>query len=133
MTLPANGNLKVSKNKAMKVMKFRYTDLISFLKELFSFVCAESCCVSAFSSRDELGLFLIGVRGLLIAVASLVSERLLLSTGSVAVAWSTGLVAPWCGGSSWSRDRTQVPCVGRWIPNHWTTREVFLISFPEFT
>ena len=47
-------------------MKLRYTDLISFLKELFSFVCAESCCASAFSSRDELGLFLIGVHGLLL-------------------------------------------------------------------
>ena len=27
-------------------------------------------------------------------------------------------------GSSWTRDRTRVPCIGRWIPNHWTTREV---------
>ena len=26
--------------------------------------------------------------------------------------------------SSLTRDRTQVPCIGRWILNHWTTREV---------
>ena len=27
-------------------------------------------------------------------------------------------------GSSWTRDRTCVPCIGRQILNHWTTREV---------
>ena len=26
--------------------------------------------------------------------------------------------------SSWTRDRTCVPCIGRRIPNHWTNREV---------
>ena len=26
--------------------------------------------------------------------------------------------------SSLTRDRTSVPCIGRQIPNHWTTREV---------
>ena len=26
--------------------------------------------------------------------------------------------------SSRTRDRTHVPCVGRWILTHWTTREV---------
>ena len=36
----------------------------------------------------------------------------------------TGLGAPWHGASSQSRDRTLVPCTGRWILNHWTTREV---------
>ena len=30
--------------------------------------------------------------------------------------------------SSQTRDRTRVPCVGRWIPNHWTTREVPILS-----
>ena len=25
--------------------------------------------------------------------------------------------------SSWTRDRTCVPCIGRQTPNHWTTRE----------
>ena len=27
-------------------------------------------------------------------------------------------------GSSWTRDQTHVPCIGRWILNHWTMREV---------
>jgi len=35
-----------------------------------------------------------------------------------------GLVAPPHVGSSQTRDGTYVPCIGRWILNHWTTREV---------
>ena len=57
------------------------------------------------------------------ALASL----LLWSTGSRAQAqqlWRTGLVALWHAGSSQSRDRTHVPCIGRQILNHCTTREV---------
>ena len=45
--------------------------------------------------------------------------------------WCTGLVAPWHVGSSQTRDRTRVPCIGRWILNHCTTREV-PISFLIF-
>ena len=26
--------------------------------------------------------------------------------------------------SSWTRDQTRIPCIGRWILNHWVTREV---------
>ena len=41
-----------------------------------------------------------------------------------------GLVAPRHVGSSRTRDRTRVPCIGRWTLNHCTTRDVpsFLIS-----
>ena len=35
-----------------------------------------------------------------------------------------GLVAPRHVGSSRTRARTRVPCIGRWILNHCTTREV---------
>ena len=37
-----------------------------------------------------------------------------------------GLAAPRHVGSSHTRDRTGVPCIGRWILNHhpWTTREI---------
>ena len=34
-----------------------------------------------------------------------------------------GLVALWHVGSSWARDWTHVPCIGRRIDNHWTNRE----------
>ena len=37
--------------------------------------------------------------------------------------WCTGLVAPWHVGSSWTRARTRVPCIGRRILNHCATRE----------
>ena len=32
-------------------------------------------------------------------------------------------------GSSWIRDRTCVPCIGRPVCNHWTTREVPICQF----
>ena len=38
--------------------------------------------------------------------------------------WLMGLVTPWHVGSSWTRARTRVPCIGRWILNHWAPREV---------
>ena len=37
--------------------------------------------------------------------------------------WHRGLVVPRHLGSSKTRDRTCVPCIGRLILNHWTTRE----------
>ena len=37
--------------------------------------------------------------------------------------WHTGLVAPRHVGSSQTRARTRVPCIGRQILNHWATRE----------
>ena len=42
-----------------------------------------------------------------------------------------GLVAPWHVGSSWTRARTRVPCIGRWILNHCTTRgaSIFFLIF----
>ena len=56
-------------------------------------------------------------------------QRLLLlqSPGSRAQSqqlWRTGLVAPQPVGSSWTRDRTRVPCIGRRILNHCTTSKV---------
>ena len=46
-------------------------------------------------------------------------------------AW--GFVALQHVGSSWTRDQTHVPCIGRWNPTHCTTEEVlnhtFLSSF----
>ena len=38
--------------------------------------------------------------------------------------WCTGLVALQHVGSSWIKDLTHVPGIGRWVFNHWTTREV---------
>ena len=46
------------------------------------------------------------------------------ATWCLSVAAALSLVAPLHGGSSWTRDWTSVPCIGRQILNHWTTREV---------
>ena len=43
--------------------------------------------------------------------------------------WHTGLVACWHVGSSQTRGRTCVPCIGRWVLNHRTTREVPVSDF----
>ena len=40
-----------------------------------------------------------------------------------------GLSCPRVCGILGTRDQISVPCIGRWILNHWTTREVPLISF----
>ena len=41
--------------------------------------------------------------------------------------WLMGLVAPWHVGSSQTRARTRVSCIGRRILNHCTTREAQLL------
>ena len=43
----------------------------------------------------------------------------------------TGSAAPQHVGSSWTRDRARVPCIARWILNHWAKkeREVSIFSF----
>ena len=65
-----------------------------------------------------------GERGLLAAAASLVVEQQALEHVSFVSCGATGLVTPWHVGSSQTGDRTCVLCVGRWILNRWTTREV---------
>ena len=106
------------------------------------------CCARAFSSCSERGLLFIVVHGLLIVVASLVAEHGLQArglqqlwlagfqqlwlTGFRAQAqqlWCTDLVAPWHGGSSPTRARTRVPCIGRRLLNHCATREAHTIYF----
>ena len=43
--------------------------------------------------------------------------------------WHMGLIAPRHVGSSWTRDQTRVPCIGRQILNHCATREVLYDEF----
>ena len=49
-------------------------------------------------------------------------------SGSVIVAQGLRCSSAW-GKSFQSRDRTCVPCIFRWILNHWTTREALYSSF----
>ena len=75
------------------------------------------------------------VLGILIAVASLVTEHrikmvrlqwLQLPGPGAQAHWllCVGLVPPWHVGSSWTRAQTCVPCIGRQILIHCTSREV---------
>ena len=62
--------------------------------------------------------------------------QLMGSRAWVQQSWCTGLVALWHVESSWTRNRTYVSCIGRWILNHCTTREVpqiFSISSIQIT
>ena len=87
------------------------------------------CCSGAFSSFRERGLFPVEVCGPLTAVASLAADhrpwvcrlQWWLHLDSVAVA--LGLRCSEARGASRTRDQTGVPCIARWILNHWTTRE----------
>ena len=45
--------------------------------------------------------------------------------------WRTGLIAPWHVGSSQTRARTRVPCIGTRILNHCAAREALYIFFGE--
>ena len=41
----------------------------------------------------------------------------------------TGSVTLWQVDSSWTRDQTHAPCIGKWILNHWTTGEILHLFF----
>ena len=77
----------------------------------------------AFSSWVEPGLLFLVVFRLLVEVALLFSEHCHEDWWASVVAVHR-CVAPWHVGSSWTCNRICVPCIGRWIPNHWTIREV---------
>ena len=96
-----------------------------------------------FSSYGKQGLLFVVVGGRLTSVASLVAEHGLQArrlqqlwlTGSRAQAqqlWRMGLVAPQRVGSSRTRARTRVPCIGWRILNHCTTREAWVHFFITF-
>ena len=62
------------------------------------------------------GLLFVVVLGVLIAVASLAADSAVVAHGLSCSPWH---VAP-----SGTRAGSHVPCIGRQILNHWTTREV---------
>ena len=69
------------------------------------------------------GSSLVVLHGLLIVVASFVAERGLQAHG-LQYLQHPGLVAVRHVESSWIRDRTHVPCIGRQILMHCSSREV---------
>ena len=87
-------------------------------------------CARAFSSCGKWGPLFIAVRGPLTIAASLVAEHRL-QTRRLSNCGSWGPAALRHVGSSQTRARTHVPCIGRQIVNHCATREVlsFLLTF----
>ena len=73
----------------------------------------------AAASRGQL---FAAVRGLLIVVASLADHRL--QAHGLRWLWYVGLVVLRHVESSQTREQTHIPCTGRWILIHCTTREV---------
>ena len=73
---------------------------------------------------------LVVVWGLLIAMASLVAEHRLSVSGSVVVAHGFSCPVACIILVPWARNPTHALCIGRWVLNHWTTREVpWLLMF----
>ena len=81
----------------------------------------------------------VAVHGLSLVSGSCGYFSLWFSSFSWCGAWALGaraqqlqdmsLVAQWHVGSSQIRHQIHVPCIGKRIPNHWTTREVPVFEF----
>ena len=82
------------------------------------------CCVRAFSSCAKWGL-LSGCSNMLLLLQSMGSRA-----PGLQQLQHMGPAAPGDVESPQTRDGTCIPHVGRWIPNHWTTREVQISGFP---
>ena len=113
-----------------------------FFFNLFLAVLGLRCCTRAFSSCGERGATLrwgaqashcsgfswcgawaLGVRASVVVAHGFSSCGLRALEPQAQQLWCTGLVAPRHLGSSRTKARTHVPCVGRWILNHCATRE----------
>ena len=86
------------------------------------------CHTQAFSSGLRRVLLACVVRGPLsaaspVAVWALGCTRFIRGALWAPQLWAEGLAATWHVGSSQTRDRTHVPCIGRWMLNRWSTRE----------
>ena len=118
-TLPGKPGSQVffiNSRRVWRKLFFIFNIFINLFIYLFLAALGLRCCVQAFSSCGERGLLFVAVHGLLTVVASLVAEHGLQARGLQQL-WLAGLVAPWHVGSSQTRARTHVPCIGRWIPS----------------
>ena len=89
-------------------------------KILLMAALALHCDVCAFSSCGEQGHFPVVVCRLRRAEASLLEHRPGVQASQL---WCTGCCFATCGTFP-DQGRTWVPCIGRQILNHWTTKEV---------
>ena len=86
-------------------------------------------CARAFSSCGKRGPLFLAVRGPLTVAASRVAERRLQMRRLSSCGSRAGRVGPRHVGSSQTRARTRVPCIGRQTLNHRATREALAQFF----
>ena len=84
-------------------------------------------CARAFSSCGKWEPLFIAVREPLTIAAPPIEHRAQAPDAQAQQLWLTGLVAPRHVGSSQTRARTRVPCIGRQILNHCDTREALIV------
>ena len=94
---------------------------------LFMAVLGLRFCARAFSSCSKWGTLFIAVRGPLTVGLSCCGAQA--PDAQAQQLWLTGPAAPQHVGSSQTRARTRVPCIGRQTPNHCATREALLPLF----
>ena len=105
---------------------------VTYLKFCFKFIIYSflaipglHCSAQAFSSCSEWGLLSsCRAHASPCSVFSCCRAQALEPTGFNGCDTWHVIVVPWHVESAWTRDQTHVPCIGRWTPNHWTTREV---------
>ena len=84
-------------------------------------------CARALSSRGKRGPLFIAVRRPLTIAASPCGAQA--PDAQAQQPWLTGPAAPRHVGSSQTRARTRVPCIGRQTLNHCATREALFVDF----
>ena len=99
--------------------------LLFILFYLFMAVLGLHFCARAFSSCGKQGPLFIAVCGSLTIAASRCGAQV--PDAQAQQLWLTGPVAPWHVGSSQTRARTRVPCIGRQTLNHCATREALIL------
>ena len=60
---------------------------------------------------------------------SLIVAHVFQAMGSIVAVWRLSCPSACRNLSSWTSDGAHVPCIGRWILHHWTTREVPVLAF----
>ena len=101
--------------------------MCSFKKNYVIFGYAECCCTEAFSSHSMWASHCGGF--------SCCRAQALGTHGWTSIVEVHRLCWPVACEIFWTRDQTGVPCIARWILNHWTTREgpsIFLYTYLAF-
>ena len=123
------GKLIPRADSFLKILYFWLHWVFVAVCRLFS-SCSEQELLSSWGAKaSHCGGFSCCRAGTLGQADSVVVECMLSSCSSWAPklrlnSYNTGLVAPRLVGFPWTRDRTLISCIGRWLLNHWTTREV---------